>query len=304
MKAGTQNVAALYLGGEKIARVHLGGEVVFGAAPSSAVYTIAASVDPDGSGTVTGMGQYEEGRAVTLKAMPESGYNFISWRESGQTVSTAAEYTFAATGDRTLVGVFEAEASRLPDGYTEIEYVEMRSTGTPISYVDTGLNVALTGRYLLDVDFGVATRDNTFFYTGSKKSGNNTLNFSNGFGPAALSRQYGFATSATYFNTGETAGKHTVEIDLAGAAIKFDSQVTAIVALTAANITGLPLRLAAPRYTAMKWYSVKLYNGNATSRDLVPCKNPSGVAGFYDVVFGNFYTLTGTTGTIAAGPAV
>ncbi len=52
-----------------------------------------------------------------------------------------------------------------------------------------------------------------------------------------------------------------------------------------------------------KVYSLKIYEGGEIVRDFVPCINPDGVAGMYDMVVGEFYTST-TGGTFTAGPAV
>ena len=69
-------------------------------------YTITATVNPVGAGTVTGAGQYEEGTTATLVATAVSGYDFVNWTEDGTVVSTNAAYTFVVTGDRDLVANF------------------------------------------------------------------------------------------------------------------------------------------------------------------------------------------------------
>ncbi len=69
-------------------------------------YTITATVNPVGAGTVTGAGQYEEGTTATLVATAVSGYDFVNWTEEGTVVSTNAAYTFVVTGDRDLVANF------------------------------------------------------------------------------------------------------------------------------------------------------------------------------------------------------
>lgn len=80
----------------------------------AAVYTITATIDPSGSGTVTGAGQYQEGATVTLVATAGDGYEFSGWQEGGQTVSTGATYTFTATQDRALTAQFTAVPSFNP----------------------------------------------------------------------------------------------------------------------------------------------------------------------------------------------
>ena len=47
----------------------------------AAKYTVTLSVSPDGGGTVTGAGEYEEGKQATVTATPNEGYRFVSWTE-------------------------------------------------------------------------------------------------------------------------------------------------------------------------------------------------------------------------------
>lgn len=70
------------------------------------VHTIAATVSPAGSGTITETGLYPLNSAAPLVATPEPGYAFINWTENGAVVSTNPNYTFTVAGDRTLVANF------------------------------------------------------------------------------------------------------------------------------------------------------------------------------------------------------
>jgi len=69
-------------------------------------YTIAASVFPENSGTITGAKAYNSGEIVSLKASASRGYNFINWTENGTQVSTDSTYSFTASSNRTLVANF------------------------------------------------------------------------------------------------------------------------------------------------------------------------------------------------------
>ncbi len=69
-------------------------------------YTITTSVSPAGTGTVSGGGSFNHGASVTVRAVPASGYQFINWTEGGSSVSTNANYTFTATGNRNLLANF------------------------------------------------------------------------------------------------------------------------------------------------------------------------------------------------------
>lgn len=46
------------------------------------VYTVTVSVDPAGSGTVTGGGVYKENEKATVTAAPNAGYRFVGWEET------------------------------------------------------------------------------------------------------------------------------------------------------------------------------------------------------------------------------
>nr|WP_303646076.1 hypothetical protein [Candidatus Solincola tengchongensis] len=86
-------------------------------------YAVACSVSPQGSGSVTGTGNYTHGSQVTLTANPAAGYHFLRWTEGGTQVSTENPYKFTATANRTLVAVFEQEVSPqttfyFAEGYT------------------------------------------------------------------------------------------------------------------------------------------------------------------------------------------
>lgn len=70
-------------------------------------HTVSASVSPNGSGSVSGTGSYEEGSNCTVVATAASGYQFKEWQKNGAQVSTNASYTFAVTEDVALVAVFE-----------------------------------------------------------------------------------------------------------------------------------------------------------------------------------------------------
>ena len=72
-------------------------------------HTIAVSADPAAGGTVIGGGIYDEGAQVTVKAAANANYSFINWTQGGTEVSSAAEYTFTATADRTLVANFNSD---------------------------------------------------------------------------------------------------------------------------------------------------------------------------------------------------
>lgn len=57
-------------------------------------YSVTLTVNPDGAGTVSGDGEYEEGDVVILSATAMQGFEFINWTSNGDVLSTDADYSF------------------------------------------------------------------------------------------------------------------------------------------------------------------------------------------------------------------
>jgi uncharacterized repeat protein (TIGR02543 family) len=72
-------------------------------------YTVSVSADPNNGGSVEGGGTFNHGQSCTVHATPAQGYFFTSWTDNGDEVSTDADYTFAVTGNRSLVAHFAAQ---------------------------------------------------------------------------------------------------------------------------------------------------------------------------------------------------
>jgi len=70
------------------------------------VYVTTTS-SPSGGGTTTGAGTYGSGSTVTVTAVPNTGYSFVSWTKNGTVVSTSAIYTFTAAATTSLVANFQ-----------------------------------------------------------------------------------------------------------------------------------------------------------------------------------------------------
>ena len=73
---------------------------------SQNTYAISAVVTPEGSGSVTGTGNYTHGATATLTATANEGYNFTNWTDGTTVVSTNATYAFTVDGDRSLKANF------------------------------------------------------------------------------------------------------------------------------------------------------------------------------------------------------
>ena len=84
-------------------------------------HTLSASVDPSGSGYVNALASftttetYSNGKVVSVKAQPVTGYLFDGWYEGGTKISSTADEIFDINRDRTIVARFILESSVKPD---------------------------------------------------------------------------------------------------------------------------------------------------------------------------------------------
>ena len=90
-------------------------------------YTISVSANPSEGGTASGGGTFSHNQQVNLSATQNAGYQFLNWTEGGSVVSTKANYSFPATGNRTLVANFNMIKGTIEisdktiDGFGQIE---------------------------------------------------------------------------------------------------------------------------------------------------------------------------------------
>lgn len=199
-------------------------------------------------------------------------------------------------------------SSRLPEGYTEVRYIE--STGT--QYINIGLtgfdmvsieteiehtfNSVSTTQYILGASYKYSTSYYFWgFYLGS-----------NGGITARYRKQYkelakiSPARKVTYKMLGPTK---TYEAD--GNSFTFSSDTASISNSTTLHLFGLHEYSGQTSYLAsVRVYSfdIRLSDGSLY-RQLVPCINPQGKAGLYDLVNNIFFANKGT-GEFVTGPAV
>lgn len=276
LKLGEKNVAALRRGDAEIVRACLGDKVVFNSSPS---YTISLSVDPQGSGTVTGAGQYREGAQATVKANPEGGYEFVAWKEPGE--------------------------SRLPNRYTELEYIQ--SSGA--QYINTGFNPTTKTKLVLDLK--IIDTSGTFVLFGAKEDTTTREKQYFVMAMGSTSRfeaNYFSRTEANLVNLSDYKDRGTLSLD--GSAISFNSSSAPLNYTAGDNEIPYPIylfgyNLSGTFSSAAKifLYSCQIYESGTLVRNFVPCIDPSGIIGLYDLVGGAFYANAGT-GAFAAGPEV
>lgn len=76
--------------------------------PKPETYTVTILVNPEGAGTVTGAGEYEDGAEVTVTAEENEGWYFYGWLDAntGMLVAEDYDYTFTVLEDVVLVAYY------------------------------------------------------------------------------------------------------------------------------------------------------------------------------------------------------
>ena len=70
-------------------------------------YMVNATVNPQGFGTVEGVGEYDYTSTATLTAIANQGYRFVNWTLDGEVVGEEPIYSFQVMGPVELVANFE-----------------------------------------------------------------------------------------------------------------------------------------------------------------------------------------------------
>lgn len=80
--------------------------------------TIAATVNPDGAGTVNGIGDYYPGDNVSLTAVANEGFSFDRWTVGGETITSNNPYSFEVEGPVSIEAHFNhVQSTNLVEGW-------------------------------------------------------------------------------------------------------------------------------------------------------------------------------------------
>lgn len=189
--------------------------------------------------------------------------------------------------------------SPLPEGYTQLTYAE-----TPLgtsAYINTGISAsnsigfeidAMTYDELSNSDYGclfggrVSSNSSDFQLTTYSSSSSNKGTLRRG------NSQKNFNARLTK-NTRFTASLNGNTYTINGSSYTTSANITSgkTIYLFALNNNG-----TATQHGHIRVYSFKLYNGTTELIDYLPCKNPSNVVGFYDLV--NEVFVAPTSGTL------
>lgn len=179
--------------------------------------------------------------------------------------------------------------SRVPAGYTEVEWIQ----GTGSQYIDSG--VTETADMAVSCHFDVDTVASDYLF-GSQQN-NSNLSYNGIFKNNMLEYNYaeiGF-TAASSIELAEEVVGSTNNITINGVSHTLSTGTPQNVSML---IFGIRRNTGAMRpyggQAKLRYFKIK--KGSNAVRDFVPCKNPSGTVGLYDAVEGKFYTLPALTG--------
>ena len=186
--------------------------------------------------------------------------------------------------------------SRLPDGYTEVEYIE--STGT--QYINTGVSPSKN----LKTEIVITPNSSAISEHGILGSTWAINGYFLMFYQSMLRwHSCGASVDVSGFNT---TGKNTIVCESTKITVNGTAHTISGTGTDSTNtvmlfggITGY----SGSAHGKFKLHSCKMYNGSVLARDFVPCKNASGAVGLFDLVNNVFYPNVGS-GTFTAGPAV
>lgn len=195
------------------------------------------------------------------------------------------------------------EPEGLPAGYTELEYIA--SDGT--QYINTWFYPTPKTRVLMDVELPEYSASMYPFGMRIESSATSLEQLLVGYLAANRLRYY-YSGSYKNLNVPDLPGRITLDanknvftagtVSVTMPETTFTGGMSCPLFLFAFNSVG-----RASGYLTGKMYSCKIYDDNVLKMDFIPCKNPSGVVGLYDVVTRNFFGSF-WTGDFTPGPSV
>lgn len=187
----------------------------------------------------------------------------------------------------------------LPDGYTQIEYVQ--SDGGA-HWIDTGFKPNQNTGIIAKFQLLSSTANQTPIYART------AINVA-AFGVFIDASSKWTADYGTKRFTGTTSAQSLINLNFNKNVVKFNDESYTFDTQTFQSNSNLTIfgrnTGGTVQYTAkMKLYSCEIYDNGTLIRNFIPCKNSSGTIGLYDIVNSQFYTNVGTGGVFTAGPDV
>ena len=215
--------------------------------------------------------------------------------------------TFAdlkALEDGTAVGITlptnATSVQILPDGYTQLEYIQSNGGA---HYIDTGFKPNQNTGIIAKFQLLSSTGNQTPIFS---RTSRNVASF----GVFLDSNSKWTADYGTLRYTNSSIGAQTlINLNFDKNVVKLNNDSYTFDAQTfqgSSNLTifGMNTGGTVANNARMNFYSCEIYDNGTLIRSFIPCKNPSGTIGLYDIVNSKFYTNVGSGGTFTAGPEV
>lgn len=175
----------------------------------------------------------------------------------------------------------------LPEGYTQLNYIQ--STGT--QYIDTGIKPNQNTKIEADIKV-TNTSCHVFGARNSYLSKAFALYWRSNSDLAVQ-----VANSTFNGGTFDTSTRHMVA--MTATELRIDGATTATYNTSDFQCEQNAWLMScysssASEYAQGQLFSAKIYDGKSLIRQFIPCKNPSGIVGLYDLVGGQFYGNSGT----------
>ena len=178
--------------------------------PDATIYTVTVKSADETMGTVTGGGEYAEGKTATLEASPKAGYEFVKWSNG----STENPLTLTVSENIELTATFQAqtpitiaEANKLADAATCV-LKEFTVTYIYKSYIH--IQDASGYGMIYKSNFGLNVGDVVTGFTCSKSTYNGLPQFVPTCAKADLTIVAGEAPAVVELTTAPTGNYHQV----------------------------------------------------------------------------------------------
>lgn len=252
---------------------------------------IAAIPTPDVSGQIGTHNQDAEAHPAIqqrLTALENKG---------GANITFATEEPTEEDGENGELRLVYSPRGTLPADYTPLLYVE--STGT--QYIDTGFYPNNNTRAVLIAQL---TKGNSNLFGARSSTSSKAFTLSSMTSDSIDYWRHGYGTSSATIKLETDFERHTFDVNknilsLDGTTIssrdpaEFTCPVTAMIGA---------IQGASKIYPGYgKFYAVQIYDNGVLVRDYLPCINPNGVVGMYDLANGAFYA-DAAGGALVAGP--
>lgn len=188
----------------------------------------------------------------------------------------------------------------LPAGYTKLQYIQ--SSGT--QWIDTGFKPNQNTRIKMDCNVIGFNSGDAFLFGARIASGNTAFCLA---ADDANTRWFALYGNAVQNPTGTCVGKHSIDFNqnvltLDGKNFTFEKttfqssyNLLLFATITNGNVDSQRGKMAV--------YACQIFDNGNLIRDFVPCIDPSGAVGLYDLTGKQFYG-NGGTGIFYAGPPV